>query len=161
MADSNIKKITVKKTSLPPVDYDSQKYNIRYRVISEDKNRSSHWSPIYNSIGSDVFITSGAVSKTEQIITAVWEDQNSSSTYDVFVKFDSNQFVYKGIATGHSYSFANQGTTSVRVIIQAVSSKKEIKEDFLVYDSGVYNFWYNVIGGIKWLNYHYLSVVNH
>jgi hypothetical protein len=140
MADSNIKKITVKKTSLPPVDYDSQKYNIRYRVISEDKNRSSHWSPIYNSIGSDVFITSGAVSKTEQIITAVWEDQNSSSTYDVFVKFDSNQFVYKGIATGHSYSFANQGTTSVRVIIQAVSSKKEIKEDFLVYDSGVYNF---------------------
>jgi hypothetical protein len=140
MADSNIKKITVKRSSLPPVDYDSQKYNIRYRVISEDKNRSSHWSPIYNSIGSDINVTSGAVSKTEQIITAVWEDQNSSSTYDIFVKFDSNQFVYKGIATGHSYSFANQGTTSVRVIIQAVSSKKEIKEDFLVYDSGVYNF---------------------
>jgi hypothetical protein len=137
MADSNIKKITVKRSSLPPVDYDSQKYNIRYRVISEDKNRSSHWSPIYNSIGSDINVTSGAVSKTEQIITAVWEDQNSSSTYDVFVKFDSNQFVYKGIATGHSYSFANQGTTSVRVIIQVVSSKKEIKEDFLVYDSGV------------------------
>jgi hypothetical protein len=137
MADSNIKKITVKRSSLPPVDYDSQKYNIRYRVISEDKNRSSHWSPIYNSIGSDINVTSGAVSKTEQIITAVWEDQNSSSAYDVFVKFDSNQFVYKGIATGHSYSFANQGTTSVRVIIQVVSSKKEIKEDFLVYDSGV------------------------
>jgi hypothetical protein len=137
MADPNIKKITVKRSSLPPVDHDSQKYNIRYRIISEDKNRSSHWSPIYNSIGSDIVITSGAISKTQQIITAVWEDQNSSSTYDVFVKFDSNQFVYKGIATGHSYSFANQGTTSVRVIIQAVSSKKEIKEDFLVYDSGV------------------------
>jgi hypothetical protein len=140
MADANIKKVTVKRSSLPPVDYESQKYNIRYRIISEDKNRSSHWSPIYNSIGSDINVTSGAVSKTEQIITAAWEDQNSSSTYDVFVKFDSNQFVYKGIATGHSYSFANQGTTSVRVIIQAVSSKKEIKEDFLVYDSGVYNF---------------------
>jgi hypothetical protein len=137
MADANIKKVTVKRSSLPPVDYESQKYNIRYRIISEDKNRSSHWSPIYNSIGSDINVTSGAVSKTEQIITAVWEDQNSSSTYDVFVKFDSNQFVYKGIATGHSYSFANQGTTSVRVIIQAVSSKKEIKEDFLVYDSGI------------------------
>jgi len=140
MADPNIKKITVKRSSLPPVDYDSQKYNIRYRVISEDKNRSSHWSSIYNSIGSDIVITSGAISKTQQIITAVWGDQNSSSTYDVFVKFDSNQFVYKGIATGHSYSFANQGTTSVRVIIQAVSSKKEIKEDFLVYDSGIYIF---------------------
>jgi hypothetical protein len=140
MVDPNIKKITVKKSSLPPVDYDSQKYNIRYRVISEDKNRSSHWSSIYNSIGSDIVITSGAISKTQQIITVVWGDQNSSLTYDVFVKFDSNQFVYKGIAAGHSYSFANQGTTSVRVIIQAVSSKKEIKEDFLVYDSGVYIF---------------------
>jgi len=140
MVDPNIKKITVKRSSLPPVDHDSQKYNIRYRVISEDKNRSSHWSSIYNSIGSNIVITSGAISKTQQIITAVWGDQNSSSTYDVFVKFDSNQFVYKGIAIGHSYSFANQGTTSVRVIIQAVSSKKEIKEDFLVYDSGVYIF---------------------
>jgi hypothetical protein len=42
-----------------------------------------------------------------------------------------------------------------------VSSKKEIKQDFLIWDSGVRAIWYNVIGGIKWLNYHYLSVVNH
>jgi hypothetical protein len=31
----------------------------------------------------------------------------------------------------------------------------------LVYESAVTPIWYNVIGGIKWLNYHYLSVVNH
>jgi hypothetical protein len=30
----------------------------------------------------------------------------------------------------------------------------------LVYESDVEPIWYNVIGGIKWLNYHYLSVVN-
>jgi hypothetical protein len=140
MADANIKKVTIKKSLLPPIDYDTQKYNIRYRIISEDKNRASHWSSIYNSLGSNIVVTSGAVSITStnpKIITAVWGDENSSLTYDVFVKFDSNQFVYKGIVTGHSYSFANQGTTSVRVKIQIVSSKKEIKDSFLVYDSGV------------------------
>jgi hypothetical protein len=42
-----------------------------------------------------------------------------------------------------------------------VSSKKQIKEALLVYDSGVRSLWYNVIGGIKWLNYHYLSEDNH
>ena len=30
MADANIKKVTIKKSSLPPIDHDSQKYNIRY-----------------------------------------------------------------------------------------------------------------------------------
>lgn len=48
MADSNIKKITIKKSDLPnPIgDNDILDYNIRYRVISEDKNRFSHWSKI-------------------------------------------------------------------------------------------------------------------
>jgi hypothetical protein len=137
MADANIKKITVKRSSLPPIDHDSQKYNIRYRVISEDKNRSSHWSSIYNSNSGNVIGTSGALSITPQIITAVWGDENFHPAYDVFVKFDSNSFFYHGTSAVHSYSFLNTGTTSVRVKIQIVSSKKEIKDSFLVYDSGV------------------------
>jgi hypothetical protein len=137
MADPNIKKITVKRSSLPPIDHDSQKYNIRYRVISEDKNRISHWSSIYNSDSGNVIGTSGALSITPQIITAVWGDENLHPAYDVFVKFDSNSFFYHGTSAVHSYSFLNTGTTSVRVKIQIVSSKKEIKDSFLVYDSGV------------------------
>jgi len=143
MADPNIKKITVKRASLPPIDYVSQKNNIRYRVISEDKNRSSHWYSIYKSDGEPVVGTSGAVSITStspKIITVVWGDENFHPAYDVFVKFDSNSFFYHGTSAVHSYSFLNTGTTSVRVKIQIVSSKKEIKEDFLVYDSGVYIF---------------------
>jgi hypothetical protein len=52
MADTNIKKLRILKSSLPPVDHDTEKYNVRYRVISEDRNRTSHWSPIYNSDGN-------------------------------------------------------------------------------------------------------------
>ena len=137
MADANIKKVTIKRSSLPPVDHDSQKYNIRYRIVSEDKNRSSHWSLVYNSDGGSVVGTGGALSITPEIITAVWGDENLSPSYDIFVSFDGNPFFHHGVSAVHSYSFLNTGTTNVRVKIQIVSSKKQIKEDLLVYDSGV------------------------
>jgi hypothetical protein len=136
MADANIKKTRILKSALPPVDYDTLKYNTRYRVISEDRNRTSHWSPIYNSDGVDLVITSGAVSRAGNVITAVWEDQNDFPEYDVFVKFDSNDFFYHGRSKVHSYSFLKTGTTTVRVKVQIVSSKKEIKAALNIFDSG-------------------------
>jgi uncharacterized protein (DUF2141 family) len=136
MVDSNIKKTRILKSSLPPIDHDTEKYNIRYRVISEDKNRTSHWSPIYNSDGVDLVVTSGAVSKIGDVITAVWGDQNDFPEYDVFVKFDSGDFAYHGKSKEHSYSFLKTGTTTVRVKIQIVSSKKEIKSALNIFDSG-------------------------
>jgi hypothetical protein len=46
--DSNIKKVVIKKSDLPnPVgDATTLDYNVRYRIISEDQNRFSHWSQI-------------------------------------------------------------------------------------------------------------------
>ena len=136
MVDSNIKKTRILKSSLPPIDHDTEKYNIRYRIISEDKNRTSHWSPIYNSDGVALVVTSGAVSKTGDVITAVWGDQNDFLEYDVFVKFDSGDFFYHGKSKVHSYSFLKTGTTTVRVKVQIISSKKEIKAALNIFDSG-------------------------
>jgi len=136
MADSNIKKLRIPKASLPPIDYDTLKYNTRYRIISEDRNRTSHWSPIYNSDGASLVVTSGAVSRAGNVITAVWEDQNDFPEYDVFVKFDSNDFFYHGKSKVHSYSFLKTGSTTVRVKVQIVSSKKEIKAALNIFDSG-------------------------
>jgi uncharacterized protein (DUF2141 family) len=136
MVDSNIKKTRILKSSLPPIDHDTEKYNIRYRIISEDRNRTSHWSPIYNSDGVDLVVTSGAVSRAGNVITAVWGDQNDFPEYDVFVKFDSGDFFYHGKSKVHSYSFLKTGTTSVRVKVQIISSKKEIKAALNIFDSG-------------------------
>jgi hypothetical protein len=46
MADSGIKKVTILNNDLPLVSFDDNDlfYELRYRVVSEDKNRSSHWS---------------------------------------------------------------------------------------------------------------------
>ena len=136
MADANIKKLRILKSSLPPVDHDTEKYNLRYRVISEDRNRTSHWSPIYNSDGSNVIVTSGALSITQEIITAVWGDENNHPSYDVFVSFDGDPFFWHGTSSVHSYSFLTDGLTTVRVKVQLVSSKKEIKAALQVFDSG-------------------------
>jgi hypothetical protein len=136
MPDSNIKKLRILKSSLPPVDHDTGKYNIRYRVISEDRNRTSHWSPIFNSDGSNVIGTSGALSITQEIITAVWGDENLHPAYDIFVSFDGNPFYWHGTSSVHSYSFLNEGSTTVQVKVQLVSSKKQIKAALNIFDSG-------------------------
>ena len=136
MADANIKKTRILKSTLPPVDFDTLKYNTRYRIISEDKNRTSHWSPIYNSNGTSVVGTTGALSISEEIITAVWGDENLHPAYDVFVSFNGNPFFLHGTSAVHSYSFLNEGTTTVRVKIQLASSKKQIKAGLGIFDSG-------------------------
>lgn len=136
MADINIKKTRILKSSLPPIDYDTLKYNARYRIISEDRNRTSHFSPIYNSDGAGVVGTSGALSITQEIITAVWGDENLHPSYDVFVSFDGGAFFWHGTSTVHSYSFLNEGTATVHVKVQLASSKKEIKVGLGIFDSG-------------------------
>lgn len=48
MADAGIKKATIQHIDLPFVNFDAYNlfYDVRYRIISEDKNRVSFWSPI-------------------------------------------------------------------------------------------------------------------
>ena len=137
MVDANIKKLRILKSSLPPIDNDTLKYNLRYRIISEDRNRTSHWSPVYSISGETIAGVSGALSVTADIITAVWGDENLRPEYDIFVKFDSGEFLYHGTSKVHSYAFLNTGTTTVRVKVQIVSSKKEIKTALNIFDSGI------------------------
>ena len=142
MVDANIKKLRILKSSLPPIDHDTLKYNLRYRIVSDDRNRVSHWSPIYNLNGSTVEAYVGSLSITPEIITAVWKEENQldievDESYDVFVKFDSGSFIYHGFVSTHSFMFLNEGTSTVRIKVQVISSKKEIKPSLLVYDSGV------------------------
>lgn len=48
MVDFGIKKASIRHEDLPYVNYDDTNlfYDVKYRIISEDKNRISHWSPI-------------------------------------------------------------------------------------------------------------------
>lgn len=46
MVDANIKKIKILNKDLPPINTSNQ-HVLRYRIISDDRNRSSEWSSIY------------------------------------------------------------------------------------------------------------------
>lgn len=132
-----VKKAIVPKESLPPVDSETAGYVVRYRIISEDKNRTSHWSPTFVTNAVPTETVNGALSITESIITAVWDDELNRPAYDIFVKFDSGSFAYHGTSPTHTYSFLNTGTTSVHVKIQIASSIKQVKESLVIFDSGV------------------------
>ena len=45
--DAGIKKAKIPVNELPPISSETEGYSLRYRVVSEDKNRVSHWSPLY------------------------------------------------------------------------------------------------------------------
>jgi hypothetical protein len=132
-----VKKAIIQKESLPPVDSESAGYVVRYRIISEDKNRTSHWSPTFVTNAVPVVSVSGALSITSSIITAVWGDELNRPAYDVFVKFDSGSFFYHGTTPIHTYQFLNTGTTSVHVKVQIASSIKEVKAGLVIFDSGL------------------------
>ena len=94
MADAGIKKVKIPFEEFPLVQFttllntetereevNSLYYDFRYRIISEDKNRFSHWSSIQRNIQPDItdpFPYTNAesnrfsVTKSGDIITAIW-----------------------------------------------------------------------------------------
>ena len=137
MADSGIKKVIIKKASLPALDHDKVGYIFRYRIVSEDKNRTSQWSPINIVLDNSITSVAGAVLGIGSIVSAVWGDELNRPKYDVFVGFDGATAIYHGTTPIHSYQFIKTGTTNVRVIIQVESSEKTLNANLQIYNSGL------------------------
>jgi hypothetical protein len=137
MADAGIKRVIIKKSSLPPLDHNKVGYFFRYRIVSEDKNRTSQWSPINLVLDDSITAVAGAVQVSASIISAVWGDELNRPSYDVFVGFDGATATYHGTTPIHSYQFIKTGTTNVRVIIQVESSEKTLNANFQIYNSGL------------------------
>jgi hypothetical protein len=88
MADAGIKRVIIKKSSLPAVDNNKVGYVFRYRVVSEDKNRTSQWSPINLVLDNSITSVTGTVQVSSSVISTVWGDELNRPKYDVFGGFD-------------------------------------------------------------------------
>lgn len=132
MADSGIKKVTVYKSELGKVG-NSNEYIIKYRIISEDKNRTSHWSPTYVISATPLDLVPGAIQESQNVITVVWSDSLNRPAYDIFVGFDGATPTWHGTSQVHSYSFLKTGTTSVQVQIQVEGINKTLSDDLKIY----------------------------
>jgi hypothetical protein len=142
------KKVTIEKKDLSPLSPQGE-YLLRYRIISEDKNRTSHWSPIYTLDATKVPVGDGTtkslirsvtsnIEVTPSEIVVTWGDENKSSLYDIFVSYKIGgtwaSYFYHGSSSTHTYAFlqpmvatvVGSEHTDVRVTIQIAGIQKNI-----------------------------------
>jgi len=55
------KKFIIPRESLPEINVFTEEYQVRFRITTEDRNRFSHWSPIFSVDPEFDFVTSGNV----------------------------------------------------------------------------------------------------
>ncbi len=135
MSDKGIKKVVIPKSSLTDVTADNR-YLIRYRIISDDKNRVSAWSPVFALNAKLPQPVEAEYSISGKVVTLVWGDEESRPQYDIFVKFDNQEYVYHGTSSVHTYTFINNAESSFKFAIQ-VSGISKIRSDALeIYESG-------------------------
>ena len=106
MADQGIKKAVVKKEDLPSFNVITQRYSVRYRIVSDDKNRYSHWSP-YHSLGvASEQELECSVLVNNRIVNMVWagpEDEIVVS-YDVYFKYGTAEWKYVATTLVNQFS---------------------------------------------------------
>lgn len=100
MADQGIKKVIILNSSLPTINSIINGYALRYRVVSEDKNRLSHWSNIYFLYPNYTYISGNiVVSKQANHVNLIWDPVTinigntlirKSKEFDVWAKWGKN-----------------------------------------------------------------------
>ena len=134
--DLGIKRVTITEDTLPPVTITDNRmyYFLRYRIVSEDKNRQSHWSPIYRIIAPPVsdrlsdeeklninnFLRIDDTSKSFGTIRADWslpESIKNIKEFDIYYRFslvneEMGDFIFGGTISSNSYA-ANVPTNNL------------------------------------------------
>lgn len=130
------KKAKVDKSALPLVNSDN-KYYIRYRVVL-DKTKDSDWSDIFSIENKPVILVNGVLDiitvAGNKVINLVWEGTNLSPTYDIFIKWDAEEYVYHGSSTSTNYSvIVPSGKNVVDILVQIGSAQRAISAAIKVF----------------------------
>jgi hypothetical protein len=74
MADANIKKYRIPASDMPAISSIDEGYSVRFRILSEDRNRTSHWSPIY-LISPEYTLVPGSINfnSSGQVASFTWD----------------------------------------------------------------------------------------
>ncbi len=120
MADSQVKKVIIKKEDLPAFNGTTQSYTVRYRIVSEDKNRNSHWSPYYSVAKEAPEQVACSVQVIENSVTMVWKQPTSTvKQYDIYFKLSGGSWTYIASSTSTQFStLIDESATTIQVAIQ-------------------------------------------
>lgn len=144
MSDKNIKKIIIKNSDLPDILAKEEGYILRYRIISEDKNRVSHWSPL-KFINPNYTFESGNIehSSVQGITTFAWDPITvkiqtntirQAHEFDIWIRFDrgdSGDWIYKQRIDGNTYSVPHPTEYKINGVTQAQAPNRVSIEIFL------------------------------
>lgn len=132
MANETIKKIRIKQDDLPTINSLTEKYDIRYRIISEDKNRASHWSPIVSIDPQYTYVSGNITIDSSNLSTIAWDtvtvkiaDQviRQAKDYDVWVKWSKpagdGDWIYVQRISGNSITIVHPTTFYINGVNQA------------------------------------------
>ena len=111
------KKLVIPRSSLPDINAITGKYEVRFRLTTEDRNRFSYWSPIF-SVDPGFTYQSGNIdiAKTSNHVNIIWdavkilkdsEQVATAEIYDIWLRwgktYDGDWF-YKERIEGTSIS---------------------------------------------------------
>ena len=144
MSNETIKKARILESKLPAINSITQGYEVRYRIVSEDKNRTSHWSPIF-LLQPEFSYVVGSIDhiKNESLNTVIWSPvqikKNESlikeeSSYDLWVRWDRNDggdWIYNSRVVGTSVILLSPNEYSINGVVQTSHPNKLSVEIYL------------------------------
>jgi deoxyribodipyrimidine photolyase-like uncharacterized protein len=139
-----IKKIRIKNNNLPSILVDKEGYTTRYRVVSEDKNRYSHWSSV-SIVQPEYTLISGNItfSKNNSIANFAWDSVevqienyhiSQEREYDIWVRWDrgdGGDWIYKQRVETTNASFPIPTTYTINGLVQVSSPNRVSIEIYL------------------------------
>jgi hypothetical protein len=108
------KKVIIKQSDLPPINSDTNSHVIRFRIVSDDGNRSSHWSPIYSVDPVAISkITAYSSSHTASSATVTWTIPVSLQDVklDVYLRLSGQANADNTTAFPWTYAGTTSGTS--------------------------------------------------
>jgi hypothetical protein len=146
---STSNKIVIPGSRFPPVDQEFDAYFLRYRIVSEDKNSFSAWSPIceiptYAVANNEYFATGdGKLSYiyNSKQISASWPLIQNVAEYDVWYKWKLETPEYVS-STWKELSRAEIDATNGNVMFTTVNAHNFNVGDIIT-TTGM-NVWYNL-----------------
>ena len=125
--DPGIKKVIDQKSTLPGYFGTDQQYILRYRIVSEDKNRTSHWSLQYklDAAPQEQIDYSIVVSQTNNTVTVVWNNVKDVKEYDVYVNWDSAGWDYVTTVATTTFASLIAGSSTVQIAVQVPTFPQE------------------------------------
>ena len=144
MANEIIKKIKIAQDDLPTINSITEKYDVRYRVISEDKNRTSHWSPIVTLDPQYIYVPGNITIVSSGITTVAWDSVTvkigvkairQAKDYDVWVKWSKaaglGDWNYVQRISGNSISLVHPTTFYINGVDQVQAPNRVTVEVYL------------------------------